>query len=574
MNRYSKFIIYVFAPLIANVLFSCSDSGVGNNLSQVKVLDSLLNVSRVDTIAQVEADALFESAKNIAYELENPYYLGRVYNSSGRMALMKKDCKMAMDSYSQAAKFFLKTDSLVCLTYAYSNMVYLHRAMGNISEAISCANIAFGYYNKVNDRSAFRYIYNNMGAIYSTIGDNKKALSCFQKALEISKIIGDEVLLANCWSNVASCYNEMGNDSLAITCYLKNIEVYQRNADTSGLLSMYCSLGKIYLQNSDLSKAQDCYMYLLKNRGAYRLAENAIVANYDMAEYYYAVNNYDSSLYFIQMAIDSGIRYGLKQVVANAYGFLSSLYHKQGESDKAYEAKLLFDKYNEELYGVQKAMAMAQAESQFIDRLENVNRNQEKIKLKVVVSLSVLCFALILFYLIKRLKNYRSRVAELQELKDELFEQKCAAEESLNEKNKEIVACSLQLVQKKEASNQLVENLVLMKDVADRETSQQLNSLLNRLRAEHKNENVWDEFELRFNNVNDKFFLNLKKTHPSLSLNERRLCSLLRLNLNTKEISSITGQSPHSVYVARTRLRKKMGLVNCDVEMFDYLHNF
>jgi DNA-binding CsgD family transcriptional regulator len=59
--------------------------------------------------------------------------------------------------------------------------------------------------------------------------------------------------------------------------------------------------------------------------------------------------------------------------------------------------------------------------------------------------------------------------------------------------------------------------------------------------------------------------------NPELSLNERRLCAFLRLNMTTKEIASITGQSPRSIEVARTRLRKKLNLTNSDTSLTDFL---
>jgi len=38
------------------------------------------------------------------------------------------------------------------------------------------------------------------------------------------------------------------------------------------------------------------------------------------------------------------------------------------------------------------------------------------------------------------------------------------------------------------------------------------------------------------------------------------LCAFLRLNMSTKEISSLTYQSENSIMVARTRLRQKLDI--------------
>ncbi len=58
--------------------------------------------------------------------------------------------------------------------------------------------------------------------------------------------------------------------------------------------------------------------------------------------------------------------------------------------------------------------------------------------------------------------------------------------------------------------------------------------------------------------LNNSFFRNLERKYPGLTDNEKKLCSLLRLKLSSKEIASILNITPKSVEVNRYRLRKKM----------------
>ncbi len=44
--------------------------------------------------------------------------------------------------------------------------------------------------------------------------------------------------------------------------------------------------------------------------------------------------------------------------------------------------------------------------------------------------------------------------------------------------------------------------------------------------------------------------------------------------MSSKEISSLTGQSVHSIEVARTRLRKKLGINNSKVNLINYINKF
>ena len=72
--------------------------------------------------------------------------------------------------------------------------------------------------------------------------------------------------------------------------------------------------------------------------------------------------------------------------------------------------------------------------------------------------------------------------------------------------------------------------------------------------------NFWDEFETHFIQVHPDFYKSLNKKYPTLTINERRLCAFIKLNLTTKEIANITKRNPESIHMTRSRLRKKMGL--------------
>jgi DNA-binding CsgD family transcriptional regulator len=59
--------------------------------------------------------------------------------------------------------------------------------------------------------------------------------------------------------------------------------------------------------------------------------------------------------------------------------------------------------------------------------------------------------------------------------------------------------------------------------------------------------------------------------NPNLTLNEKRLCAFLRLDMTSKEISAITGQSVRAIEQARIRLRKQLGLTNQQVSLSAFL---
>jgi DNA-binding response OmpR family regulator len=74
----------------------------------------------------------------------------------------------------------------------------------------------------------------------------------------------------------------------------------------------------------------------------------------------------------------------------------------------------------------------------------------------------------------------------------------------------------------------------------------------------------WKEFELRFEQEHARFREILIKRHPDLTPNEVKLCTFLRLDMSSKEISEVTQQSVRALETARSRMRNKLGLQRSD----------
>ena len=73
--------------------------------------------------------------------------------------------------------------------------------------------------------------------------------------------------------------------------------------------------------------------------------------------------------------------------------------------------------------------------------------------------------------------------------------------------------------------------------------------------------NTWNEFEIHFKEIHPRFYTALNTKYPTLSANEVKLCAFIKLNLSTKEIAAVTGKNLNTIDVARSRLRKKMGII-------------
>jgi len=81
-----------------------------------------------------------------------------------------------------------------------------------------------------------------------------------------------------------------------------------------------------------------------------------------------------------------------------------------------------------------------------------------------------------------------------------------------------------------------------------------------------------EDFYSQVEQVQKDFLMKLETKFPKLTENEKRLTTLTRMNLSTKEIATMMNISAKSVEVARYRLKKTFGLTSND-NLIQFIHN-
>lgn len=114
---------------------------------------------------------------------------------------------------------------------------------------------------------------------------------------------------------------------------------------------------------------------------------------------------------------------------------------------------------------------------------------------------------------------------------------------------------------------------LLESQVKDSDVKDKINIIRNELKGA-KDDSEWKEFARYIPEFDGPFYKNLTKAFPNLSINESRMCVLLNRNLSTKQISAITGQKPESINIARTRLRKKLGIAGNPISIQEFLRRY
>jgi DNA-binding NarL/FixJ family response regulator len=159
-------------------------------------------------------------------------------------------------------------------------------------------------------------------------------------------------------------------------------------------------------------------------------------------------------------------------------------------------------------------------------------------------------------------------------LRNENLEREIAAkqaeQELLNVKNEHLAreveakqtrlsASLLQSAHKNQFLNDLL-SLLQKIDPTAANSKTELRKVMREINQEIKQEDYWEQFQFHFDEMHKNFVTKLKTLHPQISSNDQRLCCLVRLDLNNREIASILHITVNGVEQTKYRLKKKMDI--------------
>ncbi|MDO6604562.1 helix-turn-helix transcriptional regulator [Arenibacter palladensis] len=250
------------------------------------------------------------------------------------------------------------------------------------------------------------------------------------------------------------------------------------------------------------------------------------------------------------------------------YERLSCLYLDKGNFEKAYEnlnmAKVLdaqfFDsrsEINRPLLEIKDQFRLEQERQLKIIQQQRLEQLEQADKIsflqRTILLVGIIFLIIVGLIYVKYLRSKHKAEKELIRRNKELEIKK--AKELLELKNKELATSALQLVEKDELFGELKDKIKGNQGKVD---EKELNSFIRSISVSSVSN--WQEFKLRFTDVNESFYQNLTANYPQLTQSDHRICALIKLNLSSKDMARLLGISVESVHTTRYRLRKKMGL--------------
>ena len=376
--------------------------------------------------------------------------------------------------------------------------------------------------SKVSASLAWSCLY--LGAYYTHAQKKDSAELFYTKANQISKKVNDSKLITYSLNNFASFNIDNGEYDVAEKKLREALKICDSVQEMPMLIPfIYLNLGVIHNKRTQYSYAN---AFLKK---ALFLAESGgnlyvrIRANEELYLCSKELKNYQDAFQFIE-------RYHILKDSSDRKNNIQNL-------------AALEMKYN------------------YVNLLKAQEVKEQRNKLLFAGALIVFVFCIILLILLNQKQRIKVKNFKLQQK---------IADDKLERNNSMLASHLLHMVSINERKLSLIKTLKEQLPYVKKDNQPIVQKVIEGFESD-QDAMLWKEFEIRFTEVHKEFYAKLAKINPNLTLNEKRLCAFLLLNMTTKEISCITGQSIKAIEQARFRLRKQLGITNNQITLSDFL---
>jgi tetratricopeptide (TPR) repeat protein len=540
---------YILILIFCTVFFSCSvkKSKPSKQTASIDSLtDTLSSKMRFDSLTEkslLKALHASDSMNYIKGKVLSSVFLAKYYNQNRDVDVAYSYLKNVMPLIEDLDDPLLKAQ-----VYLYIGDVYL--MMNNFDVAYDFYSQSMEIYSKENQELNLSNTLIKIGNVFLNKPDYQKAFEYNQKAYALSKKYPNHIYSAFSLGNMAKVFLNDNKIDSALLYLNKAMAIFIFNKDSFSLAEAYNDLGMIEKKQGNREKAISYYNRSLKVNSSF---------NYTKADAFIQLGDVyaDSGLTAEAIAFyKSGIG------ICDKHKFLTTpikpcyelykIYKKNKSTDSALTYLEKYKFLKDSLYKINNAEKLLQSELKynFEKSLEERKNRQQNQLLYFLALVLFLILAIVILTLVFNKQKIKARIDHLEKIN---------LKNELELKNKELSSQVLQMIQNKEKNDRLIESLQSQKSKFQEDNQFIIDEIISKI-GKDDNKYLWRSFELRFEQVHNEFYKKLVNVHPDLTLNEKRLCAFLFLDLTTKEIASISGQTQRAIELARNRLRKKLGI--------------
>ena len=475
-----------------------------------------------DAIIDYEAAAvIFEANDKILFAADSYFFAGQCYLLTNNYVTSITQMKKAMRLYDLGG-------DLTYVQYVTSSLADLYDGIGLTDEAFEERKKFLEKYRGKIPPYALSDCYEGISKYYFKKDQfDEQKIYLDSAYAEIPKIDDYDIkpfvsaLGMTICNDYVDHYISTGNLENAES-YLKKAEEYWQNSDSKDFYetSIFFSRAKVLEKKGQNTSASNLYKKILDKEFEVQNTWQRVYAQEGLAEILEKQGDYKNAI-------------ALRKEELKLRDSLDQIQQK---------SKLLLLQTEFETERRKKELAQRNIEIRNLELEQTVARNKRLVLLISLLLVAVI--AAITVYLIwQRSKHRRQRL-----------------EQEVAYKKKDLKYFALEISQKREWALELVDKIKAIKNATGKKQSIALDHLnadiQNRIKVDEDTELLYDKVE----SLCSAFYDNLREKYPHLTKTDIRLCTLIRMNLSTKQIATLQNINPSSVKMSRSRLRKKLNL--------------
>lgn len=411
---------------------------------------------------------------------------------------------------------------------------------------------------------------NNLGVLFLRLDDWVKASEFFAEAQRRFDALGELYNSTICEFNLGVIDQREDRLDAALVRLRRVSETMAAQEAWGDFANANNEISRVYRRRGSFDEAEIYLKLALETLDSELITPTVPVALYrteiylNAAYLYQLTGRFADALEFAKQCMEVATGSGLQDQIAQSALIISEVYEQEGKLDLAHQYLSTHLDYLNQIRRESSFKEIVQLEMRHeldqalqeakLQRLEEqAEEANQRFWLTAVLSLSLLISIVLLWLFMAQ----RSRNAKRELERRNLELEKSQLNQDLVYKKKELTTTMMYLLEKNQFLVTMAEELSEAKGEFSKKNQTTIQRIINEL-LKNSSRAVWEEFEAHFKEVHFSFYEGLTRAYPDLTLNERRLCAFLRLNLTTKEISAVTHQSTQSINMARFRLRKKL----------------
>lgn len=491
-------------------------------------------------------------------EAETLQMIGRMYRNLG-------DHARSLENYLEALRIFDSLNDLYRMAMVNFSIAYVYQIQerNTLSEKHFKESLQLLSAEETPDFSRMAIVATSLAGYYEGADLPDSAFAYYQKALAYSE-------------NIKSPYNShaITLTLIRMSDYLQSnegrsrAEEYNKKAydlakelDDPGLLALTIkNRAEIFLNSGDIDNSIESFKEAY--RGFYE-AENfseMVSVMIQLVRVHQKEGDFETAIMYAKEALEIVEKEQLQQFSGELLTLLVDIHQDAENYAMALSYQQAYQQHRDSLLNRQESEQISKLQTLYETELKEKEilglRNQaEKNRIYfLIVGVGVLVLVVIAFLIIRQMRLKRMKDKAEFRLKQNQLER------AIKIKQQELTSYTLKFIQKNQILQEIRDRLHSTSKINHQTSPEVLRELENAVRNSMRFDRDWEEFQFYFEEVHPNFFAALKNQFPDLTQKDLRLCALLKLNMNTKEMATLIGISPGSVKMSRHRLRKKLNL--------------